>query len=181
MSPRGRAGWPELAAVAGLLGSGCRDLSGFTTGPGESYEGTVFDADFVRVGVDAGTSLCLTLNANLLEDAPGLLSTSDGRFHAAPLRPIPQVWHDPLSTFTFGEGRTKNLLYVATATTPFADGNGGDVMTVVSLMQSGAVEVRLLRGAPVAAGDGGPAVSTSAQQNVFAVFSLARKETPCSY
>ena len=64
------------------------------------------------------------------------------------MRPIPQIWQDPLSTLNFGEGRLKNLVYVATASTPFADGNGNDVFVVVSLMQSGDIEVRILRGAP---------------------------------
>lgn len=172
--------------------SGCRDLSGFSTG-GDRFEGTVVDADFVRSGVDPGTSLCLSLDANHLQDTPGALSTSDGRFQHVPLRPIPQIWHDPLSTLSFGDGRLKNLLYVATATTTYGDGHGDDVFSVVSLMQSGGVEVRLLRGAPPASApspstedgappvvtDGAPAAAQPVQ--VFAVFLLSRESGPCSY
>jgi len=167
-----------VAGAAVLLGSaGCRDLSGFTTNGG-SYEGPVVAADFVRAGVDMSTSLCLTLDTNHLQDTPGDLSTSDGRFHAVPMRTIPQIWQDPLSTLSFGEGRLKNLLYVVTASTPFADGNGNDVFAVVSLMQSGNVEVRLLRGAPGAVADGAPSPTGG---NLFAVFSLSRESAPCSY
>ena len=167
-----------VAGAALLLGStGCRDLSGFTTNGG-SYEGPVVAADFVRAGVDMSTSLCLTLDTNHLQDTPGDLSTSDGRFHAVPMRTIPQIWQDPLSTLSFGEGRLKNLLYVVTASTPFADGNGNDVFAVVSLMQSGNVEVRLLRGAPGTVADGAPSPTGG---NLFAVFSLSRETTPCSY
>jgi len=168
-----------VVAVAALLGSiaGCRDISGFTTGTGNSYQGSVVAADFVLAGVGATTNLCLTIDTDRLQDTPGNLSTDDGRFHAVPMRTIPQIWQDPLSTLSFGEGRLKNLVYVATASTPFADGNGNDVLVVVSLMQSGEIEVRLLRGAPGAAVDAAP----SSGGNLFAVFDLQREAVPCSY
>lgn len=164
-------------AVIGAV-SACRDLSSFSTG-GDRFEGAVVSGDFVRAGVDVTTDLCLTIDTDHLQDAPGALSTSDGRFHLVPLRPIPQIWHDPLSTLSFGEGRLKNLIYVATASAPFGDGNGEDVFVVVSLMQSGDVEVRLLRGAPGTAADGGP--TPAAGGNLFAVFALSRQHGPCSY
>jgi hypothetical protein len=133
----------------------------------------------VRVGLDATTRACLTLDADHLQDAPGAISTSDGRFGAALLRPIPQVWHDPLSTLSFGEGRLKNLIYVVTASTPFDDGRGDQVVAVVSLMQAGDVELRLIRGAPDRVADGGTASSAGA--SLFAVFDLVRSAGPCSY
>ena len=175
-----KRGGRSLSNVALLALVGCRDLSGFTTTTsGDRYEGTVVNGDFVRTGIDAGTSLCLSLDADHLQDAPGALSTNDGRFHAVSLRPIPQIWHDPLSTFNFGEGRITNLLYVITASTPYADGRGDDVFAVISLMQSGNVEVRLLRGAPAVLADAGAAATPA--QNVFAVFTLSRETGPCSY
>jgi hypothetical protein len=140
--------------------------------------GPILDAPFVRIGIAEGTSLCLTLDTDHLQDAPGVLSTSDGRFHAMPMRPIPQIWQDPLSTLSFGEGRLKNLVYVTGASMPFADGSR-DVMTIVSLMQSGAVEVRLIRGAQTFAADGG--ASGTPDDPVFAVFDLTRQSGPCSY
>jgi hypothetical protein len=172
-------------ACAALAVAGCRDLSSFSTN-GDSFVGPVVAASFVQAGVGAdggllgaGVSLCLTLDTNHLQDAPGTLSTSDGRFQTVPLRPIPQIWQDPLSTLTFGEGRLKNLVYVAGATTPFGDGNGNDAMAVVSLMQAGDIEVRLIRGAPGAAVDGGtPGAPAS---NLFAVFDLVRQSGPCSF
>jgi hypothetical protein len=174
----------RVAAAALLACVSCRDLSDFTTAGG-SYEGYVVRGDFVRAGVAAETKLCLTLDADHLQDAPGSLSTSDGRFQAAALRPIPQVWHDPLSTLAFGEGRLKNLLYVVAASSSAGDTHGGDVFAVVSLMQSGDVEVRLLRGAPgldVDAGSAGSgATSATANNNIFAVFILGRQKEPCSY
>jgi hypothetical protein len=161
-----------------VLCAACRDLSGFTTA-GDSFEGPVVQGDFVRAGIPASARACLTLDADHFQDAPGFLSTSDGRFHAAALRPIPQLWHDPLSTLAFGEGRLKNFLYVATTSSAFGDGSADDVFAVVSLMHSGDVEVRLLRGAPAIAMDG--AASGPSPSNLFAVFALSRQKTPCSY
>jgi hypothetical protein len=167
-----------VALCVGIGCVGCRDLSSFTTG-GDRYEGAVVQGDFVRAGVGPLTSLCLTLDTDHLQDAPGAISTSDGRFHAAPLRSIPQIWHDPLSTLSFGDGRLKNLVYATAASAPFGDGLGEDVFTVVSLMQSGDVEVRFIRGAPgiAPAGDAAP----GSGGNVFAVFDLTRQQGPCSY
>jgi len=145
----------------------CRDLSRFTSGS-DHFEGFVVQGSFVRAGIDENTELCLALDTDRLQDAPGTISSSDGRFHATPLRPIPQVWQDPLSTLSFGQGRLKNLMYAAT---PSPDaGDQQDVFVIVSLMQSDNVEVRLLRSAP-----GG---STNA---VFGVFTLERRAGPCSY
>jgi hypothetical protein len=159
---------------------GCRDLSRFTSG-GDRFEGPVVHGDFVRAGVDPSVTVCMTIDTDHLQDTPGRISSSDGRFKTEPLRPIPQLWHDPLSTLSFGEGREKNLVYVASPSASFADGgDGGDVMVVVSLMTTGAIEVRLLRGAPPAnAADAG--ATTAPPSNVFAIFDLARQSGPCSY
>jgi hypothetical protein len=167
-----------VALWIGIGCAGCRDLSSFTTG-GDRYEGAVIQGDFVRAGIGPLTTLCLSLDTDHLQDAPGAISTNDGRFHASALRSIPQIWHDPLSTLSFGDGRLKNLVYAAAASSPFADGLGGDVLVIVSLMQSGDVEVRLIRGAPgiASTGDGGSASGG----NVFAVFDLTRQQGPCSY
>lgn len=157
--------------------AGCRDVSGFST-HGDSFAGGVTNTGVDLAGVDASTTLCLTLDTDHLQDAPGAISTSDDRFHAVPMRPIPQIWSDPLSTLQFGEGRVKNLVYVARASTPFGDGQGDDVFVVLSLMQGGDIEARLLRGAPILAPDGG---SAGAQTTVFAVFDTKRQSGPCSF
>jgi hypothetical protein len=155
-----------LAATA----AACRDVSRFST-HGDHYEGAVVQGDFVRTGIDPSARACLVLDADHLQDAPGAISSTDGRFSATPLRPIPQIWHDPLSTLSFGEGRAKNLVYVATPTT---DGAAeADVTVVVSLMDDGNVEIRMLRGAPHADGSLGDAL--------FGVFALSRGGGPCSY
>ena len=76
-----------IAALA-LASAGCRDTAGFSTGSGH-YEGAVVSASFVRSGIADGTRACVTFDADHLQDAPGSLWTSDGRFHATALRPIP--------------------------------------------------------------------------------------------
>ena len=168
----------SLAPLALLGLVACRDLSGFSTN-GDSYQGAVVDAPFVLAGIDGGaTSLCLTLDTNHLQDTPGTLSMSDGRFRGVALRTIPQIWQDPLSTLQFGDGRLKNLVYFARASQPFTDGQGDDVLVVISLMQAGDIQVRLIRSAPVVAADGGPG---AAVQNVFAIFDLTRQSGKCSY
>jgi hypothetical protein len=170
---RHRALGAALLVGATLALFACRDLSSYSTGSG-SDQGPVVSAAFVRSGIGGDAGLCLTLDTNHLQDAPGTISTSDGMFEATPMRPIPQIWQDPLSTFNFGEGRVKNLLYVATPQPE--SGSTADTMVIVSLMDSGGVEVRLVRGAPGASSDGG-----ALPINLFAVFSLTKQSTPCPY
>ena len=165
---------PCLAVVAfvGAAAIGCRDVSSFTN-DGDHFEGSVVAGSFVRAGVGDDVRMCLVLDAAHLQDAPGTLRSSDGLFVDTPLRPIPQLWHDPLSTLSFGEGRTKNLVYVATPHS--VEGPETDAFIVLSLMQSGGVEVRVMRGAP---SDTGASPSTA---NLFGVFTLDREKGPCSF
>jgi len=165
------AGVLALSALA----LGCRDLGRWSTGA-DHYEGAIIAAEFVRRGMPDDTRLCLTLDTNHLDDAPGTITTSDGRFSRAPLVPMTVLAHDPLSTLSFGSGRTKNLLYAARAST---DAGAVDLVAVVSLMDSGAVEVRLLHpGALPEVGDGGDA---GAPPGLFAVWSLERRTGPCPF
>ncbi len=156
-----------LLVIVGLFG--CRDVTKFSS-RGGSYEGAVVKGDFVRAGVTDDARLCMTLDTDHLQDAPGVLTTTDGRFTKTPLRPIPQIWHDPLSTLSFGDGRVQNFVYVATPVN-----ESEDIIVVVSLMSSGDLEVRMLRGAPTAM-DAGAAKAPP----LFAVFTASRREdVPC--
>jgi hypothetical protein len=159
----------RILLTAGLVSVvlfACRDNSRFSS-RGDRFQGPVVKGSFVRAGFAEDVLMCLTLDTDHLQDAPGTISTSDGRFKSVPLRPIPQIWHDPLSTLSFGDGRTQNLVYAATPN------DTQDVMVVVSLMQSDNIEVRLVRGAPEA--DGGPGSS------VFGVFNLEKQNGPCGF
>ena len=181
---------PAALVAAGLALSGCRDNASKFSNTGDHYEGNIVTGSFVRSGLQTDARMCIVLDGARLQDAPGTITTSDGRFKNTPLRPIPQVWHDPLSTFSFGEGRLQNLMYVATPTSSDAS----DVFVFVSLMEEGGVEARLVRGAPQAdagapaatqdAGDGGDAggvVPLAPSSPVFGVFVLDRREGVCSF
>jgi hypothetical protein len=101
-------------------------------------------------------------------------------FAATPLRSIPELSHDPLLLFTFGDGREKNFIFAAD---PVAPERGPSVTAVISLMHSGDTEVRLLRGAPGGVGDPPPpdAGPTADGAPLFGVFGpLRRQEGTCA-
>jgi hypothetical protein len=158
------------ASIVLACTSACNDPTRFSN-DGDHFEGAVVTSGFVRSNVDDGTRICLALDATKLQDGPGTISSSDGRFKNTPLRPIPQAWHDPISTMSFGDGRERNLVY---AVAPEASVDAaGDVFAIVSLLSSGEIEVRLLRSAP-----GGP---TSARAALFGVFPLQRTPGACPF
>jgi len=162
-----------LAFFVAPLALGCRDVSRYSS-KGDHFEGDIVKGSFVRTGIADDAKLCLVLDAEHLQDIPGTITSSDGRFRSTPLRPIPQIWHDPLSTLSFGDGRRQNLLYVAT---PLAEGgDGSDITVVVSLMTEGGVEIRMMRGAPQTDG-----VAPSTTPPMFGVFTLQRREGQCSF
>jgi hypothetical protein len=169
-----------VAALAALSSAlvGCRDTSRFSS-RGDRFEGSVVNSNFVRSGLSANVQMCLTLDTDHLQDAPGTITTSDGRFQKTALRPIPQIWHDPLSTLSFGNGRVQNLVYVASPLSGDAsDAEAQDVMVIVSLMQADYVEVRILRGAPQS--DAGPPPPGTASA-LFGIFNLDRQPGPCEF
>ncbi len=177
--------WRSALAASVICGVplvACRDIEGFSTASGGHYEGTIVGASFVRAGLDATVRMCLLIDTDHLQDAPGSLSTDDGLFRTTSLRPIPQIWQDPLSTLNFGEGRVKNLVYVARGGAADPD-RAGDVMVVVSLMVAGDVEVRLLRGAPPSPADASPspADAGAAPEALFGVFALRRSSGSCPF
>lgn len=160
------------------LAVACRDVSRFSS-KGDRFEGGVVKGSFVRSGVVEEARMCLTLDTDHLQDAPGSITTSDGRFRDTALRPIPQIWHDPLSTLSFGDGRVQNLIYSASPVPGDAsDVEAQDVLVIVSLMQSDHVEVRLLRGAPQT--DAGPPPAGVAEA-LFGVFNLHRQPGSCAF
>jgi hypothetical protein len=134
-----------LFAMGIIAGStGCKDIDRYSTAPGESYCGKIVSASIVRRGFSCSACMRMTFDAHHINDRPGTLWTDDGMFSATALRPIPQLSHDPLLTFTFGEGREKNFFFAAD---PTDSERGPTVTVVISLMHSGDAEVRLLRGA----------------------------------
>ncbi len=153
--------------------AGCTDTTKWTSEPGESWCGDVTAASFVRAGMAEGTKMRLELDADSLQSAPGRVWTSPfesgERLAGARLRVVPQLLHDPLSTLQFGEGRVKNAIAIADL-----DGAKSQVFVVISLLQSGDVEVRLLRGASP-----GSAAAPDEPSQLFGVFRLERAKGTC--
>lgn len=154
--------------VVVLLAS-CKDVTSYSTGPDESYCGSVVQGPFVRSGLSPSVQMRLTFDANVLDSKPGIISTSDGLLKDASLRVVPQIFHDPLSTLEFGEGRRRNLIYAATPAKP-----GSAVVVILSLLESGEAEVRLLRAAPAPDGD-----APTPESAIFGVFPLQKRKGTC--
>ncbi len=159
---------PRLAALglaaASLLA--CERLDRYGTGSG-SLEGAVETADLVRAGFAPGVRACLELDTGKLQSEPGFFSTSDGRFTKTPLRPIPPLASDSLSNLSFADGQVRNLLFAVreAGTTP------RDALAVLSLLDDGRVELRVIDGAPGAAG----------VEPLYGIFALERKAARCSF
>jgi hypothetical protein len=105
------------------------------------------------------------------------LSTDDGLLVEAPMRPLPELAHDPFFTLSFGEGRDRNFYF---AVDPADAANGPTINVVLSLMRNGDSEVRLLRGAPPADPSAVPPPANGVP--LFGVFApLHREPGECSF
>jgi hypothetical protein len=159
-----------LPALAACL-CGCKDISDFSTEPGESYCGSIVQT-LVRDHFLPSVRMRLHLDTDHLQSTPGDISTDDGTFAYTPLRPIPSLKHDLLSTLQFGEGRVRNLLFVAQPTA------GAAALVVISLMENETIEVRVLRGAPPQDGE----LPTAEQgAHLYGVFPLTRLHGTCTF
>ncbi len=163
--------------VLSVLLLGCADNARWSSEPGESWCGTVTAASFVRAGMPEATSLRLELDAERLQSAPGRIwttpFTSGEKLTSSELRVIPQMLHDPLSTLNFGEGRVKNAMAIVDLPSVDPARPATQLLVVLSLLQSGDVEARLIRGASP-----GTATTTEVAQ-LFGVFKLERKKGDC--
>jgi len=176
-SPYDRVSPLALVVLAGALGlsilAGCNDVTRFSTEAGESYCGNIVPGPFVRQGFKPDVRMRMSFDADRIDTQPGVLSTSDGMFTEAPLRSIPQLGNDPLSTLQFGEGRSRNLFVGVSPS------DGQTAFAVVSLMENGNVEVRVVRGAPPPAGV--TSIPAHEAPTLFGVFPLTRQRSRCDF
>jgi hypothetical protein len=101
----------------------------------------------------------------------GLCSASgQALFESSPVRSIPQLDHDTLSTLSFGEGHDEDFFAWTDSTCQ------GTMLAVVSLLRNGDVELRLFKPAPLPAPDAGPE-----QRPGFALFYLRREKKGCDF
>ena len=164
-----------LGSVCAFSALGCEHFDRFSTGAG-SLEGSIEASAIVRAGFPEGTKLCLTLDTNKLQTEPGTISTSDGLFARTALRPIPALASDHLSNLSFANGQLRNLVFAARAN----ETEARDALAIVSLLDDGRVEVRLITGAPGAPSATG-ATGVAGAQSFYGVFALHRQQTSCSF
>lgn len=162
-----------LIALAAFFAPGCKDVSRFTSKPGESWCGAVVTGPFVRAGFGPGVRIRMNLDTDHLDDTPGMIATDDVLFDNTPLRPIPQLAHDTLSTLDFGEGRTRNLMFGAHPT------HGAAVVVIVSLLENGETEARILRGAALLPGETDTTSPDGPQ--LFGIFPMTRQQGTCGF
>jgi hypothetical protein len=179
------------ASAVGLLGawlSACHNLDSFDSKPGEVYYGAIgspdFQSGFVKEGSPPNLELALRLDTSKLSSEPGMLRSREGQtvsagglcgdqqlFAEVPLRAIPEVDRDALSTLTFGEGHDHDFFTWVDSTCK------GTLLAVVSLLKNDQVELRLFKPAPR------PAPDTKASDTPgFAVFHLnVRKQAEIGF
>lgn len=184
---------PCLLLAAALGSASCKNLDRFDTQGAAAYcgdlvSGPSFHDGFVAANVEPPSiRLKLTLDTSQLNSLTDNKMTQVGRlwtndreqglcskdgealFQSSPLRTIPQVYHDSLSTLTFGEGHDEDFFAWTDSTCQ------GTMLAVVSLLRSGDIEVRLFKPAPLPA-DGGPETRPG-----FALFYLKRQKNGCEF
>lgn len=165
---------------------GCRDIDRFDTEGSAAYCGSIvgaasFHKGFIETGAPPSLNLRLHIDTDALTTTPGIV-TSDDRdiglcsaegaplFDEAPLRAIDEVLKDAISHAEFGDGHEHDLFAWVDSTCQ------GTMLAVMSLLTSGAVEVRLFKPAKSAAAE-----APQAQQAGFAVFHLTRSERGCEF
>ena len=174
-----------FAALALAAGSalGCRSLERYDTTGTAAYCGSLgaptFQEGFLPDGVPPGLAMSLKLTTANLASQPGTLSSDDaatgfcsgdGRalFEEAPLRAIPEMFHDSLSQLEFGEGHVQDFFAWVDSSCQ------GTMLSVVSLLTNGSVEVRLLKPAANPPDDAAAELRPG-----FALFYMRRSEEGC--
>ena len=178
--------WPHRTAcwlLLSLLG-GCDKLDRFNTPGDAAYCGELVAPTFAQDGLlpddmDDKVEARLELDLDNAARHPGKLWTSDARwglctpqplFDAAPLRSIEQVDNDPIATLDFGEGREHSFFAWVDSTCQ------ATMLSVVSLMRNGGVELRLFKPAPEGEGR-----VPAAERAGFGVFLLKRRDGGCDF
>jgi hypothetical protein len=180
-----------------LMTLSCRNLDRFDTKNnaafcGQLVSGPAFDDGLVPDAEQGQPQLQLTVKLTL--DTSQLSTFSDGKptqvgaltsndadkglcapggqalFESSPLRGIPQVDHDTISTLTFGEGHDEDFFAWTDSTCQ------GTMLALVSLLRKGDVEVRLFKPAALP-----PPMAGPDQRPGFGLFYLKRNEKGCGF
>jgi len=129
------------------FGAGCDDLSDYKG----NFGGGIVKGNFLRSCFPSNTEARLHFDpehavAPAFDVSTSLLNrltTTDGTFDETPLEPIAALPHDQLSEFDFpGPRRLRNFMLLARPKAgPLA---GRDAMVVVSLLENGNLELRII-------------------------------------
>lgn len=190
----------RLSAVASavplgtlLLTLSCRDLERFDTHGraaycGELVSGPSFQDGFVvdgepapllRMGLTLDTSQLSALSGK--STVPGRLTSNDSKsglcasqglplFASSSLRGIPEVDHDALGAMTFGDGHDEDFFAWVESTCQ------GTMLSVVSLLRNGDVELRLFKPMPPPRAD-----APAGERPGFALFYMQRNDDGCGF
>jgi hypothetical protein len=167
-----------LALALATSSLGCRDIDRFnTTGTDDAfcgylvagpkfYDGITSDQQIpqtFKMKVKLDTSQLGAASKDEHDEPPtvGFLSSNDKSdglcsaqkqplFKSSPLRAIPQLDHDTLSTLSFGEGHDEDFFAWTDSTCQ------GTMLALVSLLRKGDVELRLFKPAALPPPDAGP-------------------------
>jgi hypothetical protein len=186
---RARAPRRGLAALLVLSAAGvfgCKSLERYDTEGTSAYCGSIvgpslFEEGFVPENQPPGLGLSLKLTTETLSTRPGTLSSNDAQtgfcreegralFENAPLRAIPEMFHDSLSQLEFGEGHVQDFFAWVDSSCQ------GTMLAVVSLLANGAVEMRLMKPAAEPPPNAGPD-----QQPGYALFYMEKSTPGCGY
>jgi hypothetical protein len=183
--------WRVALGASATLG--CSSLDRFDTKGTAAYCGSLVAVPAFEAGLLPKSSRPRSLNATLKLDigaltqrgdqsaVVGSLTTDDADrglcatqqaalFDAAPLRTMPALDSDALSTLEFGSGHDYNFFAWVDSSCQ------GTMLSVVSLMRNDSVELRLLKPAAMPAPEAGPE-----QQPGFGLFYLERRNSGCEY
>jgi len=175
----------------------CRNLDRFDTGKEAAYCGQLVSASTFNDGfvpdvkqgepvlqLTVGLTLDTSQLSKFADDRAtqvGALTSNDSErglcapggqalFESSPLRGIPQVDHDTISTLTFGEGHDEDFFAWTDSTCQ------GTMLALVSLLRKGDVELRLFKPAPLP-----PPMPAAEQRPGFGLFYLKRDEKGCGF
>ncbi len=178
--------WPNVvlaAAAATAMGCSFQELEQWATSDGAEYCGNIVTLPDVYTppfndGFQADLKVAMTFDPAALEVTPGTLTSNDlngpcspsPTFDKAPLRLVKELQHDPLSTFTFGIGRTYNFMAWVTSTCR------GSMLTAVSFMSDGTAQLRLIKDISP-----DPSPDATDPRAGFALFPMTRESDGCGF
>ena len=195
MTSRVTSSWAPLGVL--LMTLSCRSLDRFDTTDPAAYCGqlvshSAFQDGFVPDTEQGEPQLQLTVKLTLhtsklstysegqatqvgelsSNDADKGLCAPDGQplFKGSPVRGIPQVDHDTISTLTFGEGHDEDFFAWTDSTCQ------GTMLALVSLLRKGDVELRLFKPAALP-----PPKAAAEQRPGFGLFYLKRNDKGCGF